>query len=85
MYVSTGASASERTVVRLRSICDQYFPGVYELEIVDIREDPWRAAEDCVLVTPTLIKLAPPPLVRIIGDLQDTEAVVLALRSEGAH
>jgi circadian clock protein KaiB len=53
--------------------------GRYELEIVDVLENPQRAEDERILATPTLIKQLPPPLRRVIGDLSDKDKVLLGL------
>ncbi|HYC53224.1 MAG TPA: circadian clock KaiB family protein [Gemmatimonadaceae bacterium] len=79
LYV-TGASARAETAIRnLRRICEDELQGRYELEIIDVREQPEIAEQDRILATPTLIKQLPPPLRRVIGDLSDKEKVLLGL------
>ena len=80
LYVVGSAINSIRATVNLKAICEARFAGGYQLEIVDIYDEPLRAIADRVLVTPTLVKRAPAPTIRIMGDLRDTETVVLALR-----
>jgi len=60
-------------------ICDEHFNGRHELEIVDMLEQPARALADGIIVTPTLLKLLPLPVQRVIGNLSDRDQVVLAL------
>ena len=55
--------------------------GAYELEIIDVLEHPQVAEDERILATPTLIKQLPPPLRRVIGDLSDTEKVLLGLEA----
>jgi circadian clock protein KaiB len=80
LYVAGNAPNSVRALRNLKAICDEHLPeGDYYLEIVDILEEPRRALRDGILVTPTLIKLTPPPA-SIVGDLSDTQGVLQALR-----
>jgi circadian clock protein KaiB len=65
--------------VNLRRICEQDLGGEYELQIIDVLEDPDAAEQDKVLATPTLIKQLPPPLRRVIGDLSNKDKVLLGL------
>lgn len=81
LYIAGSSLNSLRALTNLKAICQAYFPDRHQIEIVDIFDDPLRALADKVLVTPTLVKTAPAPLIRIIGDLRDTEMVVLALQS----
>ena len=66
-------------IANLRRICEQELEGQYELEIIDVLEHPQLAEDERILATPTLIKQLPPPLRRVIGDLSDTEKVLLGL------
>lgn len=76
----TGASTRTGTAIaNLQRICEQELGGQYDLEIIDVLEFPDLAEEAKILATPTLIKSLPPPLRRVIGDLSDTEKVLLGL------
>ena len=79
LYVAGNAPNSLRAIANISAICDEHFPMKYALEIVDLIEQPGRAAADQVIVTPTLIRLAPKPMGRVIGSLSDTDQVLLAL------
>jgi len=81
LYIAGNALNSLRALTNLKAICEVHFQRHCQIEIVDIYDEPLRALEDKVLVTPTLVKTAPAPNVRIVGDLRDTETVVLALQS----
>ena len=63
----------------MRRICEEELKGEYELEIIDVLEQPEAAETDRILATPTLIKQLPPPLRRVIGDLSDRDKVLLGL------
>jgi len=79
----TGASARTGTAIaNLRRICEQELEGQYELEIIDVLEFPELAEDEKILATPTLIKSLPLPLRRVIGDLSNTEKVLLGLAVE---
>ena len=79
LYVAGGAPNSRRAVVNARSICEERFSSGYDLEIVDLLEQPLRALADGIIVTPTLLKLSPLPVSRVIGDLSDTGQLLLVL------
>ena len=79
LYVTGKTSRSERAIENLRKICESELKGDYTLEIVDVLERPQLAEEEKILATPTLIKELPVPIRRIIGDLSDTEKVLLGL------
>jgi circadian clock protein KaiB len=66
-------------VANLRRICEQELQGRYELQVIDVLEQPQLAEDEKILATPTLIKQLPPPLRRVIGDLSDKEKVLLGL------
>lgn len=79
LYVTGTSPRTERAVANLRRICENELRGQYELEIIDVLQHPQVAEDDKILATPTLIKQLPPPLRRVIGDLSDTEKVLLGL------
>jgi circadian clock protein KaiB len=71
-----------RAIANARAICAEYYEGVCVLEIVDLMEEPMRALADEIVVTPTLVRLTPLPVRRVIGTLNDSEEVLLALRGK---
>lgn len=79
LYITGQTPRSEAAIANLRKICEMELNGVYEMVIIDILERPQLAEDEKILATPTLIKELPPPLRRIIGDLSDTEKVLLGL------
>jgi circadian clock protein KaiB len=79
LYVTGTSPRAEVAIANLRRICEQELRGQYELEIIDVLENPQVAEDDKILATPTLIKQLPPPLRRVIGDLSDKEKVLLGL------
>src|SRR5438552_5418816 len=79
LYVTGTSPRTERAIANLRRICENDLGGQYELEIIDVLLRPQVAEDDKILATPTLIKQLPPPLRRVIGDLSDTEKVLLGL------
>jgi circadian clock protein KaiB len=81
LYVAGHAPNSVRAIANCRAICDEHFPSGHQIEIVDLLEHPDRALADGVIVTPTLLKLSPLPVQRVIGSLSDTNQVLLALSS----
>lgn len=81
LYIAGTALNSLRALTNLKAICEAHFAGRYQIEVVDIFENPLRALTDRVLITPTLIKTAPTPRVIIVGDLRDTQTVLLGLQS----
>lgn len=81
LYVAGAAPNSVKAIANCRAICDEHFASGHELEIVDLLEHPARAVADGIIVTPTLLKLLPLPVQRVIGSLSDTNQVLLTLSS----
>lgn len=79
LYITGRALSSQRAVENLRRILDQKTSGPYEISIIDVLEHPEEAEIHCILATPTLIRETPPPARRIVGDLSDTEKVLVGL------
>ena len=79
LYVTGNSPRTKIAIDNLNRICSQDLSGKYELEIVDVLENPQRAEDERILATPTLIKQLPPPLRRVIGDLSDKDKVLLGL------
>jgi circadian clock protein KaiB len=81
LYIAGNAPNSVRAISNLKAICDEHFPSGCGLEIVDLLVHPQRALADGIIVTPTLVKLLPLPVQKVIGTLSDTEQVFQALAS----
>jgi len=79
LYVSGMTSRSLRAIDNLKKICEESLQGRYDLEVIDISQHPDAVSKDMVLATPTLIKELPKPIKAIIGDLSDTERILVAL------
>jgi len=79
LYVAGSAPNSVRAIRNAQAICDAHFASRYELEIVDLLEHPQRAFIDGIIVTPTLIRLLPLPVQKVVGSLSDAEQLLLAL------
>ncbi len=79
LYVTGKTPKSERAISNLKEICERDLKGLYELQIIDVLERPQLAENEKILATPTLVKDLPPPLKRIIGDLSNSEKVLLGL------
>ena len=80
LYLSKGAPASRLALADLRDICKQRFGQSWELEIVDATDSPQRALSDGVLITPTLLKLSPPPFSMIAGNLTQMKKFLALLQ-----
>ncbi len=79
LYVAGNTPNSIRALRTLRNILEQEFQGVYALKVIDVLKNPQLAEEDKILATPTLSKILPPPVRKIIGDLSDREKVLIGL------
>jgi len=79
LYVTGHTPRSLRSVENLRSLCEQYLKGRYDLEVIDIYQQPALAKEGEIIAAPTLIKTLPLPLRRLVGDFSDSSRVVLGL------
>ena len=79
LYVAGNTPNSMRALKTLRNILDTEFQGVYALKVIDVLKNPQLAEEYKILATPTLSKILPPPVRRIIGDLSDRERVLIGL------
>ena len=79
LYIVSTTPKSMRAIANIRRICDRYLSGRYELEVIDLRQDPTLAEREQVIAAPTLVKTLPLPLRRFIGDLSETEHFLLAL------
>lgn len=79
LYVAGNTPNSVRALRTLNNILDQEFKGVYALKVIDVLKNPQLAEEDKILATPTLAKILPLPVRKIIGDLSDREKVLIGL------
>jgi circadian clock protein KaiB len=84
LYVTGQTPKSLRSVENLRQLCEKYLKGRFRLEVVDIYQQPALAAEGQIIAAPTVIKLMPRPLRRLVGDFSDQARVVLGLDIETA-
>ncbi len=82
LYVTGASPRSTRAITNLRKLCEQYLPGRYKLEIVDIYQQPHLASEGQIIAAPTLVKSFPLPLRRFIGDMSNTENLLTGLEVE---
>ncbi len=80
LFVTGILANSARAVINIKTICEEYLEGRYELEIIDIYQQPDLALTEDVIAIPLLIKKSPLPEARLMGDLSDTEKVL-----EGLH
>lgn len=79
LYVTGTTPRSMRAVVNIRKICEEHLRGRYNLEVIDILQHPTLAEGEQIIAAPTLIKKLPLPLRRFIGDMSQTERILLGL------
>jgi circadian clock protein KaiB len=79
LYVAGQTPRSLAAIANLRRIAEEHLAGRYTIEVVDLVRDPQLAAGDQILALPTLVRRVPAPLKRIIGDLSNTERVLVGL------
>jgi circadian clock protein KaiB len=79
LYITGTTLQSTRAILNIRKICEEHLQGRYELEVVDISEHPKLAMGEQIIAAPTLIKRLPLPLRRFIGDMSQTERILLGL------
>jgi len=79
LYVTGGTLSSLRAIARVREVCEELLPGRYQLQVIDIYQQPALAEGDHILVAPTLVRKAPGPLRKLIGNLADRERLLAGL------
>ena len=79
LYVAGQTPKSVLAFTNLKQICEDYLQGCYEIEIIDLLENPQLAGGDQILAVPTLVRRLPEPIKKIIGDLSNTERVLVGL------
>lgn len=79
LYLTGSTNRSIRAVTAIKTLCEQYLKGRYELEVVDLYQQPDRADTAQIFAAPTLVKELPPPLRRLVGDLTSPDRVLIAL------
>ena len=79
LYVTGLTSKSQHAITSIKRICEEHLKGRYQLEVVDIYQQPTLAKGEQIIAAPTLIKRLPPPLRRFIGNLANTERILLGL------
>lgn len=82
LYVSGNSSRSTLAIANVRRICKMYLSGHYELEVIDIYQQPGATKAAQVIAVPTLIKELPFPVQRFVGDMSNTERIIVGLNLE---
>jgi circadian clock protein KaiB len=79
LYITGNTPRSGRAIENVRNLCEKHLRGRYDLEVVDIRQQPSLASKEQIIAAPTLIKKLPEPLRKFVGDLSDADRVLLGL------
>ena len=79
LYVAGQTPKSLAAFANLKKICEEHLAGQYEIEVIDLLKDPQLASGDQILAIPTLVRKLPEPIKKIIGDLSNTERVLVGL------
>lgn len=80
LYVAGQTPRALTAYENLKRICEEHLAGRYEIEVIDLRERPQLARGDEIIAVPTLVRHLPEPMMKIIGDLSDTERVLVGLQ-----
>jgi circadian clock protein KaiB len=79
LYITGMTPRSTQAIENLKKICEEHLKGRYDLEVIDIYQQPTLAKDEQIIAAPTLIKKLPVPIRRLVGDLSDEERVLLGL------
>ena len=80
LYVAGQTPKSLAAFANLKRICEEHLAGQFEIEVIDLIENPRLAKDDQIVAIPTLVRKLPPPIRKIIGDLSDTHKVLVNLK-----
>jgi circadian clock protein KaiB len=79
LYVAGATPNSTQSIVNIKKICEEHLKGRYELEVIDIYQQPLLAKGEQIIAAPTLVKKLPPPLRRFIGSMADVDRILVGL------
>ena len=85
LYVTDRSPNCVRAIENLRRVCEEHLAGRYQIEVVDLLENPRLAADDQILAVPTVVRKLPLPIRTIVGDLSDTDRVLVGLPARAAQ
>ena len=80
LYVAGQTPKSLAAFANLTRLCEEHLAGKFEIEVIDLIENPRLAKDDQIVAIPTLVRKLPPPIRKIIGDLSDTERTLVGLQ-----
>jgi circadian clock protein KaiB len=84
LFVAGTTTRSQTAILNIRSICDEHLAGRFDLEVIDVYTHPQQTRDFQIVATPTLVKLTPAPLRRIVGDLSDRVRILNVLSIDAA-
>jgi circadian clock protein KaiB len=79
LYVAGTSPQAAQAIIRIKEVCEEYLAGRYELEVIDIYQQPELARREQIIAAPTLIKSLPLPLRKLIGSMSDLQRVLVGL------
>jgi circadian clock protein KaiB len=79
LFVAGMSPKSLQAIENIKRICERYLPGRYQLEVIDVYQQPILAKDGQIVAAPTLIKELPPPLRKLVGSMSDTERVLIGM------
>jgi circadian clock protein KaiB len=79
LYIAGNTARSAQAIMNIRKVCEEHLKGQYQLQVIDIYQQPSLAKGEQIIATPTLIKYLPLPLRRVIGDLSKIERILVGL------
>lgn len=83
LYVAGSTARSAQAVATIRSLCEEHLAGRYDLEVVDLYQQPQAAVGEQIVAAPTLVKKLPAPVRRMVGNLSDRDRVLVGLDLRG--
>jgi circadian clock protein KaiB len=84
LYITGNTARSGEAIANIRSLCEEFLAGNYDLEVIDIFQHPNAAAGEQIIAAPTLIKTLPMPPKRLIGNLSDRDKVIVGLNLQSS-
>jgi circadian clock protein KaiB len=84
LYITGTSPRSTEAIHNLHALCEEHLAGRYDLEVIDLYQEPARAAIGQVIASPTLVKSMPRPLMRMVGNLANREQLMIKLRLNGS-
>jgi len=79
LYITGSTSRSLKAVHNLKKLCEEHLSNDYDLEVIDIYKDPEAARKEQIIAAPTLVKKLPQPIRKFVGDLSDTQKILVGL------